>query len=205
MTRDGQREDEAEMVTEAGKAHAGIDPEIISLASSVTEEGTWVRAILAQKAMGRKQAMVRDDTHEVEVAYRMEDDLDLPREIADARERDADCRHLEHILSEMRYKSAIHEMVEDFKRIQEEHKAEMASANSQLRQALMGNRLRDHINLSLAKTHRYAMGPVADVARQLENLADEAHARERVSVAAGDLRCMAGDLRGALRMTGVEG
>ena len=162
---------EAEMVTEAGKAHAGIDPEVISLASSLTEEGTWVRAILAQKAMGRRRAMVRDDAHEGEVAY----------------------------------EAAIHEMVEDFKRIQEEHKAEMASANSQLRQALMGNRLRDHINLSLAKTHRYAMGPVADVARQLEDLADEAHARERVSVAAGDLRGMAGDLRGALRMTGVEG
>ena len=186
MTRDGQREDEAEMVTEAGKAHAGIDPEVISLASSLTEEGTRVRAILAQKAMGRTQAMVRDDTHEGKVAYRIEDDLDLPREIADAHE------------------AAIHEMVEDFKRIQEEHKAEMASANSQLRQALVGNRLRDHINLSLAKTHRYAMGPVADVARQLEDLADEAHARERVSVAAGDLRCMAGALRGALRMTGVE-
>lgn len=190
MTRDGQREDEAEMVTEAGKAHAGIDPEVISLASSLTEEGTWVRAVLAQKAMGRTQAMVRDDTHEGKVAYRMEDD--------------PGCRHLEHILSELRYEAAIHEMVEDFKRIHEEHKAEMASANSQLRQALMGNRLRDHINLSLAKAHQYAMGPVADVARQLEDLADEAHARERVSVAAGDLRCMAGALRGALRMTGVE-
>ena len=166
-----EKEDEAEMVTEAGKAHAGIDPEIISLASSVTEEGTWARAVLAQRAMGRRQAMVRDDTREGEVAY----------------------------------EAAIHEMVEDFKRIQEEHKAEMASANSQLRQALVGNRLRDHINLSLAKKHRYAMGPVADVARQLEDLADEAHAWEGVLVAAGDLRCMAGYLRGALRMTGVEG
>ena len=127
-----EKEDEAEMVTEAGKAHAGIDPEIISLASSLTEEGTRVRAILAQKAMGRTQAMAGDDTHEGEVTY----------------------------------EAAIHEMVEDFKRIQGEHKAEMASANSQLRQALVGNRLRDHINLSLAKAHRYAMEPVADVARQ---------------------------------------
>lgn len=165
-----EKEDEAEMVTEAGKAHAGIDPEIISLASSLTEEGTWVRAVLAQKAMKGTQAMAGDDTHEGKVTY----------------------------------EAAIHEMVEDFKRIQGEHKAEMASANSQLRQALVGNRLRDHINLSLAKAHRYAMEPVADVARQLEDLADEAHARERVSVAAGDLRCMAGALRGALRMTGVE-
>lgn len=141
-----EKEDEAEMVTEAGKALAGIDPEIISLASSVTEEGTWVRAVLAQKAMGRKRAMVREDTPEGKVAYRMEDDLDLPREIADAHER---------------------------KR--------------------------------LLRAIRERLGPVADVARQLEDLADEAHARERVSVAAGDLRCMARDLRKALRGTGVEG
>lgn len=82
-----EKEDEAEMVTEAGKAHAGIDPEIISLASSLTEEGTWVRAVLAQKAMRRTQAMAGDDTHEGKVTYRMEDDPDLPREIADAHER----------------------------------------------------------------------------------------------------------------------
>ena len=182
---------EAEMVTEAGKAHAGIDPELVGLASSPTEEGARVRAILAREAMKGTQVMAKAETPEEKVAYRMEDDLD--------------CRHLEHILSELRYEAAIHEMVEDFKRIQEEHKAEMASANSQLRQALVGNRLRDHINLSLAKKHRYAMGPVADVARQLEDLADEAHAWEGVLVAAGDLRCMAGYLRGALRMTGVEG
>lgn len=129
MTRDGQREDEAEMVT---------------------EEGTWVRAVLgavlAQKAMKGTQAMAGDDTHDGKVAYRMEDDLDLPREIADAHGR----KRLLHAVRER-------------------------------------------------------LGPVADVARQLEDLADEAHARERVSVAAGDLRCMAGDLRGALRMTGVEG
>lgn len=146
MTRDGQREDEAEMVTETGKAHAGIDPEIISLASSPTEEGTWVRAVLAQKAMRRTQAMAGDDTHEGEVAYRMEDDLDLPREIAGAYER----KRLLHAIRER-------------------------------------------------------LGPVADVARQLEELADCAHAWEEVRVAAGDLRCMAGALRGALRATGVEG
>jgi hypothetical protein len=46
---------------------------------------------------------------------------------------------------------------------------------------------------------------VADVARQLEDLADEAHAWEGVLVAAGDLRGMARDLRKALRGTGVEG
>ena len=136
---------EAEMVTEAGKAHVGIDPEIISLASSLTEEGTRVRAILAQKAMERTQAMVRDDTHEGEVAYRMEDDLDLPREIADAHGR----KRLLHAIRER-------------------------------------------------------LGPVADVARQLEDLADEAHAWEGVLVAAGDLRGMARDLRKALRGTGVE-
>ena len=141
-----EKEDEAEMVTEAGKALAGIDPEIISLASSLTEEGTWVRAILAQKAMGRTQAMAGDDTHEGEVAYRMEDDLDLPREIADAHER----KRLLHAIRER-------------------------------------------------------LGPVADVARQLEDLADEAHAWEGVLVAAGDLRGMARDLRKALRGTGVEG
>lgn len=55
-----EKEDEAEMVTEAGKAHAGIDPEIISLASSLTEEGTWVRAILAQKAMRRTEGHEED-------------------------------------------------------------------------------------------------------------------------------------------------
>lgn len=136
---------EAEMVTEAGKAHAGIDPEIISLASSLTEEGTRVRAILAQKAMGRTQAMVRDDTHEGEVAYRMEDDLDLPREIADA-----------------------------------------------------------HGRKRLPHTIRERLGPVADVARQLEELADCAHAWEGVRVAAGDLRGMARDLHKALRGMGVE-
>lgn len=141
-----EKEDEAEMVTEAGKAHAGIDPELISLASSLTEEGTRVRAILAQKAMGRKQAMVRDDTHDGKVAYRMEDDLDLPREIADAHGR----KRLLHAVRER-------------------------------------------------------LGPVADVARQLEDLADEAHAWEGVLVAAGDLRGMARDLREALRGTGVEG
>lgn len=146
MTRDGQREDEAEMVTETGKAHAGIDPEIISLASGLTEEGTRVRAVLAQKAMGRTQAMVRDDTHEGKVAYRMEDDLDLPREIADAHGR----KRLLHAIRER-------------------------------------------------------LGPVADVARQLEELADCAHAWEGVRVAAGDLRGMARDLRKALRGTGVEG
>lgn len=82
-----EKEDEAEMVTETGKAHAGIDPEIISLASSPTEEGARVRAVLAQKAMRRTQAMAGDDTHDGKVAYRMEDDLDLPREIADAHGR----------------------------------------------------------------------------------------------------------------------
>ena len=137
---------EAEMVTEAGKAHVGIDPEIISLASSLTEEGTRVRAILAQKAMERTQAMVRDDTHEGEVAYRMEDDLDLPREIADAHGR----KRLLHAIRER-------------------------------------------------------LGPVADVARQLEDLADCAHDWEGVLVAAWVLRGMARDLREALRGTGVEG
>ena len=141
-----EKEDEAEMVTEADEVPAGIDPEIISLASSLTEEGTRVRAVLAQKAMKGTQTMAGDDTHEGKVAYRMEDDLDLPREIADAHGR----KRLLHAIRER-------------------------------------------------------LGPVADVARQLEDLADEAHARERVSVAAGDLRCMAGALRGALRMTGVEG
>ena len=140
-----EREDEAEMVTEADEVPAGIDPEIISLASSLTEEGTRVRAILAQKAMGRTQAMVRDDTHEGKVAYRMEDDLDLPREIADAHER----KRLLHAIRER-------------------------------------------------------LGPVADVARQLEELADCAHAWEEVRVAAGDLRGMARDLHKALRGTGVE-
>ena len=137
---------EAEMVTEADEAHAGIDPGLVGLASSPTEEGTWVRAILAQKAMGRTQAMVRDDTHDGKVAYRMEDDLDLPREIADAHGR----KRLLHAVRER-------------------------------------------------------LGPVADVARQLEDLADEAHAWEGVLVAAGDLRGMARDLREALRGTGVEG
>lgn len=136
---------EAEMVTETGKAHAGIDPEIISLASSLTEEGTWVRAVLAQKAMRRTQAMGGDETHEGEVTYRMEDDLDLPREIADAHER----KRLLHAIRER-------------------------------------------------------LGPVADVARQLEELADCAHAWEGVRVAAGDLRGMARDLHKALRGTGVE-
>ena len=136
---------EAEMVTEAGKAHAGIDPELVGLASSPTKEGARVRAILAQKAMRRTQAMVRDDTHEGKVAYRMEDDLDLPREIADAYER----KRLLHAIRER-------------------------------------------------------LGPVADVARQLEELADCAHAWEGVRVAAGDLRGMARDLHKALRGTGVE-
>lgn len=35
-------------------------------AEMVTEEGTWVRAVLAQKAMRRTQAMAGDDTHEGE-------------------------------------------------------------------------------------------------------------------------------------------
>lgn len=137
---------EAEMVTEAGKAHAGIDPELVGLASSPTEEGARVRAILAREAMKGTQAMVRDDTHDGKVAYRMEDDLDLPREIADAHGR----KRLLHAVRER-------------------------------------------------------LGPVADVARQLEDLADEAHAWEGVLVAAGDLRGMARDLREALRGTGVEG
>lgn len=115
-------------------------------AEMVTEEGTWVRAVLAQKAMKGTQAMAGDDTHEGEVAYRMEDDLDLPREIADAHGR----KRLLHAIRER-------------------------------------------------------LGPVADVARQLEDLADEAHAWEGVLVAAGDLRCMARDLYKALRGTGVEG
>lgn len=115
-------------------------------AEMVTEEGTWVRAVLAQKAMKGTQTMAGDDTHEGKVAYRMEDDLDLPREIADAHGR----KRLLHAIRER-------------------------------------------------------LGPVADVARQLEDLADEAHAWEGVLVAAGDLRCMAGDLHEALRGTGVEG
>lgn len=90
--------------------------------------------------------MVRDDTHEGKVTYRMEDDLDLPREIADAHER----KRLLHAIRER-------------------------------------------------------LGPVADVARQLEDLADCAHDWEGVLVAAGDLRDMAGDLREALGGTGVEG
>lgn len=140
------KEDEAEMVTEVDEVPAGIDPGLVALASSPTEEGTRVRAILAQKAMRRTQAMAGDDTHEGKVAYRMEDDLDLPREIADAYER----KRLLHAIRER-------------------------------------------------------LGPVADVARQLEELADCAHAWEGVRVAAGDLRGMARDLREALRGTGVEG
>ena len=114
-------------------------------AEMVTEEGTWVRAVLAQKAMKGTQTMAGDDTHEGKVAYRMEDDLDLPREIADAHGR----KRLLHAIRER-------------------------------------------------------LGPVADVARQLEDLADEAHAWEGVLVTAGDLRCMARDLHEALRGTGVE-
>lgn len=141
-----EKEDEAEMVTEAAKARAGIDPEVISLASSLTEEGTWVRAILAREAMKGTQVMAKAETPEEKVAYRMEDDLDLPRKIADAHGR----KRLLHAVRER-------------------------------------------------------LGPVADVARQLEDLADEAHAWEGVLVAAGDLRGMARDLREALRGTGVEG
>ena len=114
-------------------------------AEMVTEEGTWVRAVLAQKAMKGTQTMAGDDTHDGKVAYRMGDDLDLPREIADA-----------------------------------------------------------HGRKRLLYAVRERLGPVADVARQLEDLADEAHAWEGVRVAAGDLRGMARDLHKALRGTGVE-
>ena len=166
----------------------------------ITSEGRELR----RRIEGAYLEHVRGKTSATQYLGALGDLLDEEADRRAVREGDPDCRHLEHILSELRYEVAIHEMVEDFKRIQAEHRAEMASANSQLRRALEGNRLRERMNLSLIETHEARLrmlgerlGPVADVARQLEELADCAHDWEGVLVAAGDLRDMAGDLRKA--------
>ena len=84
----------------------------------ITSEGRELR----RRIEGAYLEHIRGRTSATQYLGALGDLLDEEADRRAVREGDPDSRHLEHILSELRYEVAIHEMVEDFKRIQGERR-----------------------------------------------------------------------------------
>ena len=84
----------------------------------ITSEGRELR----RRIEGAYLEHVRGKTSATQYLGALGDLLDEEADRRAVREGDPDSRHLEHILSELRYEDAIHEMVEDFRRIQGERR-----------------------------------------------------------------------------------